>query len=679
MKRFCLFALALLLFISGLSQQRKYEDSLLDKIEDDYYTGNQYSNEVEGVDIYLSLNPTKINVNEVDSLTLIQTGFLSKEEVGNFLHYRIMFAPFEDMMSMQAIPGWSQETLFRFTRLIRENHWYFSKKRQVVSLTNGVHQLQFQVGYNLNREAGYFVLDSGIAPAFSGSPINYVTRYRFEQPNSWQWGITIDKDAGEKFWNSKSKQPDFYSAHLAIEREGLLKNIIIGDFLVNMGQGLLIWESPAFGKGANAMGVKREQDIFKPYRSVGECFFERGVAMKWQKRNAEWDLFFSNRKHDATRHGTDSAGFFVQSLQTSGLHRTLTEVVNRATLGRISVGSSIKIRSGSNYIGFNMITHHFSMPWNPGTEPYRYFYPKGSRFTNASIDYSWTIANAHLFGEEAFSFKGLAISNGLLLAVSKHVSLSLVHRSFTPDYHTFFDNTFQEGGKVANENGYYLGCQYKPNKMYEFNAYIDHYRFPWLQFSSHAPATGNDLLLNMVVNPSKTAKLVFRMRLEDRHVVDVFDPNVASGSNFRSLSLMVHSETALIGAWYLRTRMELRHLRRPDDTRGLGILLYTDLKYKPTLSRFSAEGRISIFNTDQYDSRIYAFEPGVANTGGIGAFYDKGVSGFLMMHWKPSKHFHLTIKYRSSGFWLKASMGEGLERISGNRKAMLNGSLTCEF
>ena len=64
---------------------------------------------------------------------------------------------------------------------------------------------------------------------------------------------------------------------------GIIKSIAIGDFAVNMGQGLTQWQSLAFNKGANIINVIRQSDVLQPYNSAGEINFNRGAGITLQK------------------------------------------------------------------------------------------------------------------------------------------------------------------------------------------------------------------------------------------------------------------------------------------------------------------------------------------------------------------------------------------------------------
>lgn len=65
-------------------------------------------------------------------------------------------------------------------------------------------------------------------------------------------GITAEKDAGEQlYWGPSQKHYgfDFVSPHVQLMHRGRLKNLIIGHYQAQVGQGLLLGGNFGFGKG----------------------------------------------------------------------------------------------------------------------------------------------------------------------------------------------------------------------------------------------------------------------------------------------------------------------------------------------------------------------------------------------------------------------------------------------
>ena len=60
-----------------------------------------------------------------------------------------------------------------------------------------------------------------------------------------------------------------------------------------MGQGLIQWQSLAFKKSMEIMGVKRQSAILRPYHSAGEFYFHRGAGITIKKGKIEATVFAS--------------------------------------------------------------------------------------------------------------------------------------------------------------------------------------------------------------------------------------------------------------------------------------------------------------------------------------------------------------------------------------------------
>ena len=91
-----------------------------------------------------------------------------------------------------------------------------------------------------------------------GSPDNLYLRYRFKYQNHLSIGFTAEKDAGESFLPNKKVNElfnqqttagfDFYSAHFYLREVGKIKGLALGDFHIQLGQGLTFWSGLAAEK-----------------------------------------------------------------------------------------------------------------------------------------------------------------------------------------------------------------------------------------------------------------------------------------------------------------------------------------------------------------------------------------------------------------------------------------------
>ena len=99
----------------------------------------------------------------------------------------------------------------------------------------------------MQKQKGYYADYDGDIQYLGNSHRTYF-KYQLKS-NYLQAGFTAEKDAGENFLGSN--QPygfDFYSAHIQAKKIGQIKNVIIGDYQMNFGQGLVMQSGMSFGK-----------------------------------------------------------------------------------------------------------------------------------------------------------------------------------------------------------------------------------------------------------------------------------------------------------------------------------------------------------------------------------------------------------------------------------------------
>ncbi|MFN8245387.1 MAG: hypothetical protein U0T56_03265 [Ferruginibacter sp.] len=159
----------------------------------------------------------------------------------------------------------------------------------------------------MEKAKGFKTEPGQASPAFLGNPDKWFMRYDYQYKNILQYGVLGEKDPGEPLFSGRHKTGfDFYSFHFYLRNRGRIRCLALGDFTVNMGQGLIEWQGFSFGKGGDLTGIKRQSDLIKPYRSSGEFNFHRGLAINLVQK--KWSLtgFVSYRKLDANLEGTDS-------------------------------------------------------------------------------------------------------------------------------------------------------------------------------------------------------------------------------------------------------------------------------------------------------------------------------------------------------------------------------------
>jgi hypothetical protein len=483
--------------------------------------------------------------------------------------------------------------------------------------------------------------------------------------------LTADKDPGEPFFKGiNSKGFDFYSFHLFAQNAGIFKSIAIGDYTVNLGQGLIQWQSLAFKKSSEVLAIKRQSAILKPYTSAGEFYFNRGAAATIQKGKIQATFFTSFRNISANKSIDSANNDIFTSFLALGLHRTPSEQEDKNAIRQFSFGGNISYRYRKLAIGFNAVNYQFSSAFQKREEPYNLYALKGSLWNNASVDYSFTHKNLHLFGEAAVD-KNLnkAFVNGLLVSVATNVDLSLLHRHINQAYQAVYGNAFTENTFPVNESGLYAGISVKPVSAITLNAYADVYSFPWLKYRTDAPSEGKDFLVQLVYEPNKKVEVYTRYRYESKQINEVQNSFVTNyivakpRQNWR-----LHFTYALSPGFYFRSRVDMLWYDREGKTSEQVFLIFAEGSFEPT-SSLTANLRLQYFETDGFNSRIYAYENDVLFSYSIPAFFDKGFRYYGNINYDVSGKFSVYLRWAQTIYKNKSVIGSGLDEIIGNRRS----------
>jgi hypothetical protein len=612
-----------------------------------------------------------LNLNEADATDLKEFFFLNSLQIDNLIYYRNLFGKFVSIYELQSIPAWDIATIKKILPYVTVDNALSFKEDIGTRLKGGDNSLLFRVSEVLERSVGFDNATTGTK--YLGGKERIFFRYRYQYKNLLQYGIAADKDAGEQFMKGAQKYGfDFYSFHVFARNIGKIKAIALGDFTVNMGQGLIQWQSLAFKKSVDVMGIKRQSPILRPYNSSGEFYFHRGAGITIQQRNIEATAFASIRKISANFVAdTVTHEDFISSFLNSGYHRTKSEIDDRNNLQQLAFGGNINFHNSNWHIGVNAISYNFSLPVVKTDEPYNKYAINGKNWNNFSIDYSYTFHNLHFFGEAAADKNfNKAFLNGLLVSVDPRVDISILQRTISKEYQAVYGNAFTENTYPTNETGFYAGVSIRPLAGWRLDMYADLYKFPWLKYLVDAPSSGKDFLAQLTYTPNKEIEIYTRFRTETKQSNQ---PDNVTVTNYLVAIPKQNWRTQIIykldKVVTLRTRFELLWYNKNSNNAENGFLNFFDLLYKPLLKPYSGNLRLQYFETGGYDSRIYAYENDVLYGYSIPAFYDKGWRYYLNFNYDIQKNLSVWLRWAQTIYRDKKNIGSGLDEIPGNKKS----------
>jgi Helix-hairpin-helix motif len=617
-------------------------------------------------------NPVNLNTATENDLKELRT--LNPIQIQNLILYRNLLGKFIDIYELQAIPNWTIELIQKIRPYV-----YVSDKVELLNsirsrLKRGEHTILARLTQTLEKSKGLLIDSSTATNFYPGSPQKLLLRYKYQFKNLLQYGIVAEKDAGEQFFKGKQKQGfDFYSAHFFARNIGIIKSLALGDFSVNLGQGLTQWQSLAFKKSADVINIKRESDVLRPYNSAGEINFHRGAGITLAKNKWAATFFASYKKIDANfvADTAQTQDDFISSLQTSGYHRTKSEVDDKGIQRQLALGGNLAYQYKKLHVGINGIHYQFKLPLKKSNDPYNLYALVGKSFGNYSIDYSYTYKNIHFFGEAATTnnlYK--AFINGILISTTASVDMSFLYRNISKGYQSLYTTAFTENTFPTNEKGFYAGIAIHPGSIWRIDAYADFYKFPWLKFRVDAPSAGADYLVQLMFSPSKQLEIYSRFRSEAKAINFTLDqltlsPVVAQPKQTWRTQFLYKVNTAIT----LRNRVEVLWFNKKNAQPEQGFLTYFDFLYKPMLQPWSGSIRLQYFETDSYNSRLYAYENDVLYNFSIPVFYDKGIRYYCNANYDINKKLTIWVKWAQTIYKNKTLIGSGLDEIRGNTKS----------
>ena len=626
------------------------------------------------------LKKSPLNLNVATDEDLRQFIFLTDLQIDNLRSYRKLLGKFISVYELQAIPGWDVPTIKKIVRYVTINGAVSSTEEIKNRFVNGDHQLLIRYSEILEPSKGF--ANSAAQTKYLGSRARIFARYRYQCKNLLQFGVVADKDAGEQFFHGTQRYGfDFYSLHLFARKIGRVQSLAVGDFTVNMGQGLIQWQSLAFKKGSEVMAIKRQSSILRPYNSGGEIYFHRGVGVTVRVKKIEVTAYASLRKLSANIvNDTIIKKEFISSFLNSGYHRTQTENNNRNDIGQVSFGGNLTWAGKNGHLGVNGVMYKFSFPIRKRNEPYNLFAIDGKSWSNVSVDYSCSHRNLHFFGEAATDKNfNYAFLNGLLISVDPRVDISILHRNINRAYQAVYGNAFTENTYPTNENGLYAGVSIRPPIAgLHMDLYADFYKFPWLKYLVDGPSVGKDFLMQVTYVPNKQVELFSRFRAETKRSNQPDNSDITNHlSSFVKQDWRTQLNFRISQAVILRNRMEVLWYHQNDYIINNGFLIFFDILYSPTLKPISASARLEYFETDDYASRIYAYENDALYSFSIPSFFGRGYRYYINCSFHSRKRISLWIHWGQVIFVNKTSVGTGLGEIDSNHRSET--TLQCQW
>jgi hypothetical protein len=614
------------------------------------------------------LNP--LDINRASAAELRNLNILSEIQVNNLIDHIVQNGDLVSLYELQGIEGFDQYTignLLPFVTITQNlksddvtgifkratDHFFVVRMEQTLEKARGF------------REGNYL-----------GSPQKVYARYRLQHPKDFSFGIIIEKDPGE------TSLTDYVTAHFQLQNKGTFKNLIIGDYQLQFGQGLICSGGYAAGKGGEPIYTTRRSDLgIRPHNSVLEGGFFRGAAATVRKNNFDITAFASYNARDASLNtdiGDDEDQIF-SSLLISGLHRTQNEIDKKGILNELSLGLNTKWSFKNGHIGITALNTAYSSIITRTSRIYTQFEFSGDQNLVVGPNFSYSWQNFNFFGEAARSSSGgIGATGGFVAALSPTVEWAMNFRNYDKDFHSFYANSFGEGSRTINEKGMYTGIKYSPSRKFTFAAFYDKFSFPWARYLVDAPSQGYDYLLRFTYKPSKKAAFYTQVHNEQKQ------RNAPSNEtpsdyliNTTRVNMLVNLDIQVHKNWKSQTRLQRNTFTYQGKETSQGFAFIQDIE--GAIGRLQLKSRFAYFDTDTYDSRVYAYENDVLYAVSFPAYFGKGTRVYLVSRYGITRNLDAWFRIARTNYTDRETISSGNNQIDGSHKTDIKMQLRYKF
>ncbi|GAB4054965.1 ComEA family DNA-binding protein [Spirosoma litoris] len=648
------------------------------------YLQDLFPVQTEGIDyqsVYDALtqlyaNPLDLNVASRDELET--TYLLSERQLSSLAAYRAEFGDLLSIYELQAVPGFDLPTIRRLLPFI------------TVAGTPGLfgalpnptdNYLIVRYEQVLEQQKGF----SGAEPdkkgnlptRYLGNSGQYYARYRYSRPRMFSIGLTAEKDPGERInWQPSTRHfgADYISFHAQVQNRGRWRNILLGDYQVQVGQGLVLSAGFVLGKSAETVQTVRRPTLgARPYTSLTEYGYFRGATATYALHRTVDITLLAARNHRDANLTTDSLGeTTATSLQTSGLHRTQAEIDDQGSLLETNIGAHLLYHNRRQFqLGLTFLRTTFDKFFQKRDLPYNQYEFTGKQNLVVGVHGSYIWRNWNLFSEVARSSGsatnsgGIGAVSGALASLTKKIDMAIVLRHYDRNFHSFYSNGFSEGSRTINESGAYLGLKYTVYRKLNVGGFFDYFNFPWLKYLVDKPSDGFDYLLQAryTFNRKTAFYAVYHEEHKQKNLTLGKVKDVV-GTTRRNYAL--NAEYTLMRGLSLRSRVQWGGFAYSGQPVSRGFVLVQDatLDYR----RLSLSGRVALFGTDDYDSRQYVYERDVLYAFSFPAYFNRGVRHYLLVQYGLNRHLDVWVRWARTDLTNQTTVGSDLDQIDAPHK-----------
>ena len=599
-------------------------------------------------DMYESLHAAPLNINTATRDELSMLPFLSDRQIEDIHAYIYMHGPMLTLGELQLTGSLDYATRQLLRHFVYAGPPLPQKERIKLAdvLQNGRTEVVARMDIPL------YLRDGFKKGTYLGGRLSHNLRWSFNWHNRIRFGVSADKDAGERGY-------DFWSPYLFIKDMGVLKELAVGNFKAQFGQGLLLGGGFSVGKSMALSSMSRQTQGLRPHSSTGEYGYLRGggAALGWG--HTTFTLLASRTPVDATLRGDT----VISSFKEDGYHRTSLELSKKhnVTLGMVAANMRYSFR-GLRF-GVTAMTESLTVP-----------YKGHGRLSGVSADCSVNRARYSLQAELSLLDSKPALIASQTFRLGNGWTANAVVRHYSPEYMSLHSNAMAESS-VQNETGLLAGFAHSGRDL-KVSGYADFFMHPEPRYGASAPSNGMDLRMEADWRVGRRDALYATARFKSKQ---------------KDCKYTGQLEYCLTGRYRLRwmhdcrsgaqLRMQFFYVRYDFIAEPItnGYALTGSFSHSLLEERLDVDLSAAAFHTQSYDCRVSVYESGFRYSYNFMSLYGKGGRLAVMVRYRLNAAMQLNVKAGGTYYLDRDEISSSHQRIASSHKEDISLQFITKF
>ncbi len=502
--------------------------------------------EVEALSAYLE---SPLEINSASSAKLVSSGLFTPYRAASLMDYRSTHGDVLSLAELAAVDGFSEE----FVRVLSP----FISLHSSANAGTATEKSRYVKSLLTMRTSARTVDgDAGYA---------YGVKYRLDVNDSFQFGLSANNS-----YSADGAKPNGGSFYFAYYGNGTLGKIVVGDYRLRFGQGLLLWNGFRVDSSSSPDSYCSRSSGVSPYTSFTGSDSCRGVAMDF------------------------NVGQF--SISTSLAMPGLRELMDGDSSADLSLmpavnacwnGSKVRVGVTGYCRTFSLGSESFSIPE-----------------AGCSADFRWCPRGTDVFGEVAADLLTMKVKAllGTVFQVFDNMKMAARVTLSEDEYKVDFGSSFSAGKWVnlAGKSGFGSSVREHTGSFG-----IDAIYYPGRKYGVDGPNYQVKAILNYGLQISPSVSLAFRYALRLRSAGETLKNDLRCDLRYSN------------GLWSAVLRLNALY------NTSLGLLSYTEGGWNP--GWMSVYLRAGIFRIDNWADRIYVYERDAPGNYNVPAYYGRGI------------------------------------------------------